>query len=83
MTLVDLVNMHNSIDGGGTHLKYMRIDIPCRVTQVDLTITPDFMWEEKVHGFVEPFWLMVEDSDGETLLHTEYFVLKKVSSPEP
>ena len=48
-----------------------------RCMQVDLTITPDFSWEDKVHGFVEPFHILVEDSDGEALLHSEYFVLKK------
>ena len=50
--------------------------------QVDLTITPDFQWDDKVHGFVEPFWVMVEDSDSEMLLHTEYFLLKKAFAEE-
>ena len=45
--------------------------------QVDLTITPDFQWDDKVHNYVEPFWIWVEDSDGENLLHQEYFLLKK------
>ncbi|KAI3919601.1 hypothetical protein MKX01_018424 [Papaver californicum] len=34
------------------------------VLRVELTITPDFMWEDRVHGFVEPFWAI-------------YFMLKK------
>ena len=50
--------------------------------QVDLTITPDFQWDDKVHGYVEPFWVMVEDSDSEMLLHTEYFLLKKAFAEE-
>jgi hypothetical protein len=33
--------------------------------RIDLSITPDFAWDEKVHGMVEPFWLLVEDADGE------------------
>ncbi len=45
--------------------------------QMDLTITPDFQWDEKVHGFVEPFWIIVEDSDSEYILHHQYFLLKK------
>jgi hypothetical protein len=49
------------------------------VLRVDLTITPDFMWDEKVHGFVEPFWIVVEDNDGESILHHEYFILRSVS----
>ncbi|KAK9818381.1 hypothetical protein WJX72_011703 [[Myrmecia] bisecta] len=47
------------------------------VLKVDLTITPDFKWDDKVHGFVEPFWIIVEDSDSEYILHHEYFLLKK------
>lgn len=33
--------------------------------RIDLTISPDFAWDDKVHGVVEPFWLLVEDADGE------------------
>lgn len=47
------------------------------VLRVELTITPDFQWDDKVHGFVEPFWIIVEDNDGEYVLHHEYFTLKK------
>lgn len=32
--------------------------------KIDLTITPDFAWEDKVHGYVEPFWILVEDQVG-------------------
>ncbi|KVH95384.1 AAA+ ATPase domain-containing protein, partial [Cynara cardunculus var. scolymus] len=31
----------------------------------------------KIHGYVEPFWVIVEDNDGEYILHNEYFLLKK------
>ncbi|XP_042508721.1 DExH-box ATP-dependent RNA helicase DExH12-like [Macadamia integrifolia] len=47
------------------------------VLRVELTVTPDFQWEDKVHGYVEPFWVIVEDNDGEYILHHEYFMLKK------
>ncbi|VFQ99826.1 unnamed protein product [Cuscuta campestris] len=47
------------------------------VLRVELTITPDFQWEDKVHGYVEPFWIIVEDNDGVYILHHEYFMLKK------
>jgi pre-mRNA-splicing helicase BRR2 len=45
--------------------------------KVELTITPDFQWDEKIHGIAEAFWIMVEDVDGEHILHHEYFVLKQ------
>ncbi|TYI62102.1 hypothetical protein E1A91_D10G221400v1 [Gossypium mustelinum] len=47
------------------------------VLRVELTITPDFQWEDKIHGYVEPFWVIIEDNDGEYILHHEYFLLKK------
>ncbi|CAO2814579.1 unnamed protein product [Amaranthus hypochondriacus] len=47
------------------------------VLGVELTITPDFQWDDMVHGYVEPFWVIVEDNDGEYILHHEYFMLKK------
>jgi pre-mRNA-splicing helicase BRR2 len=47
------------------------------VLGVELTITPDFAWDDRIHGYVEPFWVIVEDNDGEYILHHEYFLLKK------
>ncbi|CAK9317814.1 unnamed protein product [Citrullus colocynthis] len=47
------------------------------VLRVELTITPDFQWEDKVHGYVESFWVLLEDNDGEFIYHHEYFLLKK------
>lgn len=44
---------------------------------VELTITADFQWDEKVHGHAEAFWIFVEDVDSEIILHHEYFLLKQ------
>ena len=49
---------------------------------MDLTITPDFLWDEKVHGGVEPFWILVEDTDGEFLLHSQSFLLRQAFAQE-
>lgn len=43
---------------------------------VELSITPDFQWDEKVHGNSEAMWIFVEDVDSEIILHHEYFLLK-------
>lgn len=45
--------------------------------RVELTITPDFKWDDKIHGQSEAFWILVEDVDSEIILHHEYFLLKK------
>ena len=46
------------------------------VLRVELTITPDFQFEPKVHGTAEPFHVLVEDVDQEHILHHELFLLK-------
>ncbi|BGP06391.1 Pre-mRNA-splicing helicase BRR2 [Rhodotorula toruloides] len=45
--------------------------------RVELTITPDFQWEEKVHGGAESFWVLVEDVDGEVILFHDQFLLRQ------
>jgi len=52
------------------------------VLRVELNITPDFQFDDKVHNNSEPFWILVEDVDGETILHHEYFILKKQFATE-
>ncbi|CAL5322251.1 unnamed protein product [Camellia sinensis] len=47
------------------------------VLRAELRITPDFLWEDTVHEFVEPFWVIVEDNDRGFILHHEYFMLNK------
>lgn len=49
---------------------------------VELTITPDFQWDQRVHGRAEPFWVFVEDVNGEQILHQEMFVLKERRAEE-
>ena len=45
--------------------------------RVELTITPDFQWDEKIHDHSQGFWILVEDVDSEVILHNEFFLLKK------
>ena len=50
---------------------------------MELTITPDFQWDDKIHGRSEAFWVLVEDVDSEIILYHEYFLLKsKYASDE-
>jgi len=50
--------------------------------KVSLTITPDFQWDEKLHGTHEAFWIFVHDVDSEIILHHEYFLLKQSYAEE-
>ncbi|RUS90749.1 hypothetical protein EGW08_001460, partial [Elysia chlorotica] len=48
------------------------------VLRVRLDITPDFNWDDKVHGGTsEPFWIWVEDPENSHIYHSEYFLLHK------
>jgi pre-mRNA-splicing helicase BRR2 len=44
--------------------------------KVEVVITPDFVFDPTVHDYTQLFWLLVEDVDGEKLLHYEAFSLK-------
>lgn len=50
---------------------------------IDLTITPDFQFDSQVHDYAQLFWVMVEDVNGERILHHESFILRKQYSTEP
>ncbi|EWC48033.1 pre-mRNA-splicing factor brr2 [Drechslerella stenobrocha 248] len=45
--------------------------------RVEMTITPEFVWDESVHGGAEGFWIIAEDCDGENILFSDNFILKK------
>ena len=45
--------------------------------RMELTLTPDFQWDQKVHNHSEAFWILVEDVDSENILHHEFFLLKQ------
>lgn len=68
----------------GAHVPYITSPIspaqsPPR--QVDLTITPDFSWDEKGPG-VEGWWVIVEDQDCEIILHSEFLVIKRAQADQ-
>jgi len=50
--------------------------------RVELTITPDFQYDIDVHGYVLLFHIIVEDTNGESILHHEMFSLKSSQSAE-
>eukprot|EP01138_Halocafeteria_seosinensis_P005687 gb/GECG01005814.1/.p1 GENE.gb/GECG01005814.1/~~gb/GECG01005814.1/.p1 ORF type:complete len:2316 (+),score=249.07 gb/GECG01005814.1/:1-6948(+) len=47
------------------------------ILRVTLTIAPDFQWNDKIHGNVEPWYIWVEDTNSEQIFHYEYFLLSK------
>nr|WCZ58665.1 U5 small nuclear ribonucleoprotein 200 kDa [Seculamonas ecuadoriensis] len=49
---------------------------------VEVTLTPDFQWDEKIHGNAEPFHIFALDADSELILHHEIFLLKRDHATE-
>ncbi|KAJ3079823.1 DEIH-box ATPase [Rhizoclosmatium hyalinum] len=44
--------------------------------RIELSITPDFVYDDKVSGPSEMFWILVEDVDSEIVLYHDSFILK-------
>ncbi|KAL6715877.1 Pre-mRNA-splicing helicase BRR2 [Lecanora helva] len=64
--------------------KFPRLEVQAQVQpvtrsmlRIELTITPNFDWDESVHGQAESFWVLVEDCDGEEILFHDQFLLRK------
>ncbi|KAK0079487.1 hypothetical protein PV325_001204 [Microctonus aethiopoides] len=48
------------------------------VLRIRLKITPQFRWNDSVHGkSSEAFWIWIEDTDNNFIYHHEYFLLTK------
>ena len=64
--------------------KFPRLEVQAQVQpmtpsmlRVELTITPNFEWDDTIHGETEAFWIIVEDCDGESILCHDQFLLRK------
>lgn len=64
--------------------KFPRVEVQAQIQpltrsmlRVELTISPNFEWDEEVHGLAESFWVLVEDCDGEEILFHDTFLLRK------
>ncbi|PHH89034.1 hypothetical protein CDD83_6731 [Cordyceps sp. RAO-2017] len=64
--------------------KFPRVEVEASVRpltrsmlRVELGITPNFEWDDSVHGAAENFWIIVEDCDGEDILFHDTFLLRK------
>ncbi|OJJ71614.1 hypothetical protein ASPBRDRAFT_42964 [Aspergillus brasiliensis CBS 101740] len=63
--------------------KFPRLEVQAQVQpvtrsmlRVELTITPNFVWDETLHGNAQDFWILVEDCDGEEILFHDQFLLR-------
>jgi pre-mRNA-splicing helicase BRR2 len=68
----------------GLVAKFPRMEVEAQVQpltrtmlKVELSITPNFEWDDELHGVSESFWVIVEDCDGEDILYADQFLLRK------
>ncbi len=47
------------------------------VLRITLDVTPDFLWNDQIHGGGEPFWIWVEDQENVEILHCESILITK------
>ncbi|KAJ3550589.1 hypothetical protein NM688_g5040 [Phlebia brevispora] len=47
------------------------------VLKIAVHVARKFNWDSKLHGSIEPFWLWVEDHDGETILQLSHMVFRQ------
>ena len=69
-TLYKYVHMFPKLE-----LRAQVLPITRSLLKVDLNITPDFQFDSQVHDFNQLFWIIVEDVNGEKILHHENFSL--------
>lgn len=50
------------------------------ILKIALRITRAFIWNAKVHGSAEPFWLWVEDHDGLTILQLSHLLFRQTTN---
>mmetsp|Transcript_31860 Transcript_31860/g.64474 ORF Transcript_31860/g.64474 Transcript_31860/m.64474 type:complete len:2298 (+) Transcript_31860:111-7004(+) len=50
--------------------------------RVELNLVPDFEFDINIHGYVQLFHIIVEDVNGENILHHEMFLLKNTGSED-
>ncbi|OAA64246.1 dead deah box DNA helicase [Niveomyces insectorum RCEF 264] len=47
------------------------------VLRIKLFLTPDFRWNDQIHGTSESYYVWVENSETSEIYHHEYFVLSR------
>jgi len=54
-----------------------------KVLKVNITVTPDFTWFDRIHETSEPFWIWIEDSNSTRILYSQYIVVAKKKIKDP
>lgn len=52
------------------------------VLRMQVKVTPDFTWNDRIHGTVEPWWIWVEDSVNTEMYHAEQLLIMRKNAKE-
>ncbi|EEB05874.1 ATP-dependent RNA helicase Slh1 [Schizosaccharomyces japonicus yFS275] len=83
--LGDLVHnkrMGNVLRNALSHFPLLKVEadlfpLTQNVMRISLNISPLFEWDMRIHGNTELFWIFVEDSGSNTILHHEVLYLSR------
>ncbi|KAI9253156.1 Sec63 Brl domain-containing protein [Sporodiniella umbellata] len=53
------------------------------ILSIELTLTPDFVWSDRIHGAVEPWYVWIEDAETEEVYCSQYIAIYKKQLGEP
>lgn len=65
------------------HIESEIAPITKNVLKIEVTLEPEFIWDFKIHGKAQFYWIWVEDSDHFEILHFEKFILSKQKLDNP
>ena len=64
--------------------KFPKVSLSCNVLPItpsllkfELEVLPNWIWDSNIHSTVEPFLILVEDTNGEKILHSESLLIHK------
>ena len=77
MTVARLVERFPGLDIEATVFPITR-----SVLRINIRVTSLFIWDERLHGQSEPWWIWIEDPDSDFIYHSEYFLLHRRQSME-
>lgn len=47
------------------------------IIQISITLTPDFIWNERLLGGAQTFWIFVENINENLIFHHEEIILRR------
>merc|ERR1711871_1745695 len=78
--LLDYIRQFPALD-----IQIKLLPITRTILKVELEIYPDFIWSDKNHGNVQPWYIWMEGSENDRIYHSEYLMItkKQYLSEEP